>query len=50
MSFKRLFRGDLREMYETLVINARESEDRDKMMDAMNVMCGNIDIECAYAV
>ena len=33
-----------------LVILAPESEDRDKMMGIVNVMCGNVGIECAFAV
>ena len=37
-------------MYGQLVLDAPESEDRDKMMGVMNVMCGNVEIECAYAV
>ena len=49
-SLKRIIEGDLRETYEQLVINAPESEERDHMMGLMNVMCGNVDIECAYAV
>ena len=37
-------------MYGQLVLDAPESEDRDKMMGVMNVMCGNVEIDCAYAV
>ena len=48
--FKRLIHGDLREMYEQLVILAPESEERDFWMGIMNVMCGNVELECAYAV
>ena len=48
-SLKRIIEGDLREAYEHLVINAPNSDDRDKMMAVVNVMCGNVEIECAYA-
>ena len=48
-SLKRIIEGDLRETYEHLVINAPNSDDRDKMMAVVNVMCGNVEIECAYA-
>ena len=48
--FKRIIHGDLRETYEQLVSNAPESEERGEMMAVMNVMCGNVEIECAFAV
>ena len=42
--------GDLTELYRTQVIDAPDSkDDKRKMMSVMNVMCGNVEIECAYA-
>ena len=45
--------GDLKELYEYQVIDAldfgEEGEQRRGMMSLMNVMCGNMEIECAYA-
>ena len=49
-SCKRLIHGDLKERFENEVINNHDSEERDYMMATMNVMCGNIPIECAYAM
>ena len=34
----------------SLVILGPESEERDKMMGVVNVMCGNVKLECAYAI
>ena len=45
----RLKYGDLRDDYERLVLDAREGDDREAMMSTMNVMCGNMELECAYA-
>ena len=45
----RLMHGDLRDDYERLVLGARDGDDREAMMSVMNVMCGNIELECAYA-
>ena len=42
--------GDLKDDYEKEVLDARDGEVRDKMMGVMNVMCGNVEIECAYAL
>ena len=49
--FKRIMQenGDLRELYRTHVIDAPDSKDREAMMSIINVMCGNVEIECAYA-
>ena len=42
--------GDLTELYRTQVIDAPDSkDDKRKMMSVMNVMCGNVKIDCAYA-
>ena len=41
--------GDLRELYEREVLGAPDGEEREKMMSVMNIMCGNIEIDCAYA-
>merc|ERR1711990_995914 len=50
---QRIMHGDLKELYEYQVIDAldfgEEGEQRAYMMSLMNVMCGNIEIECAYA-
>jgi len=46
---QRIMHGDLKEFYEYEVIDAPDDEDRESMMTVMNVMCGNIEIECAYA-
>ena len=49
----RIMYGDLKELYEYQVIDAldfgEEGEQRRGMMSLMNVMCGNMEIECAYA-
>ena len=42
-------RGDLKELFEREVLDAPEGEEREGMMSVMNVMCGNIKIDCAYA-
>ena len=47
--YERIMHDDLRELYRTQVIDAPDSKDREAMMSVMNVMCGNIEIECAYA-
>ena len=36
-------------MYSQVILSP-ESADRDKMMGVVNVMCGNVKLECAYAV
>ena len=46
----RIMHGDLKTLYEREVLDAHDGEQRDKMMGAMNVMCGNVEIECAYAM
>merc|ERR1711990_752526 len=50
---QRIMHGDLKELYEYQVIDAldfgEEGEQRAYMMSLMNVMCGNMEIECAYA-
>jgi len=46
---QRIMHGDLKEFYEYEVIDAPDDEDRESMMSVMNIMCGNIEIECAYA-
>ena len=48
-TFLRIMHGDLKEFYEYEVIDAPDDEDRESMMSVMNIMCGNIEIECAYA-
>jgi len=47
---QRIMHGDLKDDYEKEVLDARDGEVRDKMMGVMNVMCGNVEIECAYAL
>ena len=42
-------RGDLKELYEREVLDAPDGEEREKMMSLMNIMCGNIEIDCAFA-
>ena len=42
-------RGDLKDIYEREVLDAPDGEEREKMMSVMNIMCGNIKIDCAYA-
>ena len=42
-------RGDLTDLYQREVLDAPDGEDREKMMSVMNIMCGNIEIDCAYA-
>jgi len=50
---QRIMHGDLKELYESQVLDApdfgEEGDQRAYMMSLMNVMCGNIEIECAYA-
>ena len=46
--FKRLKSGDLRQRYEDEVINI-DHPDRDAMMSIMNVMCGNMELDCAFS-
>ena len=41
-------RGDLKELYQREVLDAPDGEEREKMMSVMNIMCGNIEIDCAY--
>ena len=45
----RIMRGDLKDDYEREVLDAPDGEEREKMMSVMNIMCGNIEIDCAYA-
>merc|ERR1712147_97751 len=45
----RLLSGDLRDQFEKEVINSPESDDRTSMMAVMNIMCGNVTMDCAYA-
>ena len=45
---KRLKSGDLSQRYEDEVINI-DHPDRDAMMSVMNTICGNLELECAYA-
>ena len=51
--YLRIMHGDLKELYESQVLDApdfgEEGDQRAYMMSLMNVMCGNIEIECAYA-
>ena len=42
-------RGDLKELYEREVLDAPDGKEREKTMSLMNIMCGNIEIDCAYA-
>jgi len=50
---QRIMHGDLKELYEYQVLDAKdfgeEGDQRRGMMSLMNVMCGNMEIECAYA-
>ena len=45
----RIMHGDLKELYEYQVLDAPDGEGRDSMMSVMNIVCGNIEMECAYA-
>ena len=47
--FKRLKYGDLNEKYRNDVLDGSD-DFRDVMISIMNVICGNIEIECASAV
>ena len=47
--YKRIKSGDLKERYENEVINL-DHPDRDAMMSVMNSICGNMELECSYAV
>ena len=47
--FKRLKYGDLNGKYRNDVLNGSD-DFRDVMISIMNVICGNIEIECASAV
>ena len=47
--FKRLKHGDLNEKYRNDVLDGSD-DFRDVMISIMNVICGNIEIECASAV
>ncbi len=46
---KRLLSGDLRDQFEKEVIKSPESDEHTSMMAMMNIMCGNITMDCAYA-
>ena len=45
----RIMYGDLRKYYQDQVLNARDGDVREAMMSVKNVVCGNIELECAYA-
>ena len=45
---KRLKYGDLRERYENEVIYDNH-EERVSFLTVVNIICGNVDVECAYA-
>ena len=47
--FKRLKHGDLNGKYRNDVLDGSD-DFRDVMMRIMNVLCGNIEMECASAV
>ena len=51
--YLRIMHGDLKELYEYHVLDApdfgEKGDQRRGLMSLMNVMCGNIEIECAYA-
>ena len=47
--YLRIMRGDLKDLYEREVLDAPDGEDREGMMSVMNIMCGNVEYECAYA-
>ena len=47
--FLRIMNGDLKEFYEYTVLDAPDGEGRESMMSVMNIVCGNIEMECAYA-
>ena len=40
--------GDLKDSYQTLVLNAKDAND--DMVATMNILCGNINMDCAYAL
>ena len=43
--------GDLKERFEDEVINNDWNEDeRAELMTSMNIMCGNVEIDCAYSL
>ena len=41
--------GDLKDVFEREVIHNQHEEENHGTMALMNVMCGNVDIDCAYA-
>ena len=45
---KRLKYGDLRERYENEVIYDNH-EERVSFLTVVNIICGNVEVECAYA-
>ena len=48
--YARLKNGDLQRPFETEVVNAPPSKARDDMISLMNIWCGNVNMECAYAL
>ena len=48
--YTRLKYGDLNETYQHDVLYSDNQFERDAMISAMNVICGNIEIECASAI
>ena len=48
--YARLKNGDLQKPFEIEVVNAPPSKARDDMMGLMNIWCGNVNMECAYAL
>ncbi len=41
--------GDLRAKFEREIINMPASDERDLEMGLMNILCGNVEMQCAYA-
>ena len=48
--YARLKNGDLQKPFEIEVVNAPPSKERDDMIGLMNIWCGNVNMECAYAL
>ena len=48
--WKRLLHGDLQQSFEDEIVHDQSRLDWFAFMSTMNVMCGNVDIECAYTM
>ena len=42
--------GDLKERFENEVIHNPDGDERASYMSTMNIMCGHVEIECAYTM